>query len=66
MATLVALSKGITNIMSTPEDKLVVSGKKDRPIEFTTVMILYILLGIGVALTIHFILLSTEAYNWLQ
>lgn len=40
--------------------------KKDRPIEFRTVLYLYILLGFGVALTIHFILLSTEQYNWLQ
>jgi hypothetical protein len=42
----------------------VVPAKKRRPIEFTTVMILYILLGIGVGLTIHFVLLSTETYNW--
>jgi hypothetical protein len=27
-------------------------------------MILYVLLGVGVALTIHFILLSTPSYNW--
>lgn len=39
---------------------------KDRPVEFRTIMILYILLGIGVALTIHFILLSTPTFNWLQ
>jgi hypothetical protein len=38
----------------------------ERPIEFRTVMILTILLGIGVALTIHFILLSTPAYNWIS
>jgi hypothetical protein len=37
---------------------------EDRPVEFRTVMYLYILLGAGIALTIHFILLSTEAYNW--
>jgi len=36
----------------------------ERPIEFRTVMILYSLLGLVVGLTIHFILLSTEAYNW--
>ena len=36
----------------------------ERPIEFRTILILYILLGLGVALTIHFILLSTPAYNW--
>jgi hypothetical protein len=38
---------------------------KDRPIEFRTILILYVLLGIGVGLTIHFILLSTSTYNWL-
>ncbi len=37
---------------------------EDRPVQFRTIMLLYILLGIGVALTIHFILLSTQAYNW--
>ena len=37
----------------------------ERPIEFRTVLILYILLGIGVGLMIHFILLSTPTYNWL-
>ena len=36
----------------------------ERPIEFRTVLILYILLGIVVALLIHFILLSTPTYNW--
>jgi light-harvesting complex 1 alpha chain len=39
--------------------------RPDRPIEFRTVLILYILLGIIVALTIHFIVLSSPAYNWL-
>lgn len=39
---------------------------EDRPVQFRTVLILYILLGIGVALTIHFILLSTPTYNWLS
>jgi hypothetical protein len=39
---------------------------EDRPIQFRTSLILYILLGVGVALTIHFILLSTPAYNWLS
>jgi len=39
--------------------------KKERPIEFRTSMLLYILLGVGVALTIHFILLSSPTYNWL-
>jgi len=39
--------------------------KPERPVEFRTIMFLYILLGIGVALLIHFILLSTPEYNWL-
>jgi hypothetical protein len=39
---------------------------QERPVEFRTIMILYILLGIGVGLTIHFILLSTPTFNWLQ
>lgn len=39
---------------------------EDRPVQFRTVMILYILLGIGVALTIYFILLSTPTYNWFE
>jgi light-harvesting complex 1 alpha chain len=38
---------------------------EDRPIQFRTVMVLYILLGVVVALTIHFILLSSPDYNWL-
>jgi hypothetical protein len=38
---------------------------EDRPVQFRTIMVLYILLGVGVALTIHFILLSTTQYNWL-
>ncbi|NJL94065.1 MAG: light-harvesting protein [Anaerolineae bacterium] len=51
---------------NTPEREVVyVTRPKNRPIEFTTVLILYILLGVGVALTIHFILLSTSTYNWL-
>lgn len=40
--------------------------RRDRPIEFRTVLILYILLGVVVALTIHFIVLSSGRYNWLQ
>lgn len=39
--------------------------RPERPIEFRTVMFLYILLGAGIALLIHFILLSTPTYNWL-
>lgn len=39
---------------------------EDRPIQFRTILILYILLGAGIGLTIHFILLSTPVYNWLQ
>jgi hypothetical protein len=38
---------------------------EERPVQFRTIMFLYILLGVGVALTIHFILLSTTEYNWL-
>ncbi|MBI1296211.1 light-harvesting protein [bacterium] len=38
--------------------------RPNRPIEFRTTMILYVLLGVGLALTIHFILLSTPTYNW--
>ncbi|NJL56200.1 light-harvesting protein [bacterium] len=38
---------------------------EDRPVQFRTIMYLYILLGVGVGLTIHFILLSTVQYNWL-
>lgn len=50
----------------TEERQYIVQRPKKRPIEFTTVLILYILLGIGLGLTIHFVLLSTETYNWLQ
>lgn len=39
---------------------------EDRPVDFRTIMILYILLGIGVGLTIHFIVLSSPAYNWIS
>lgn len=38
----------------------------ERPIEFRTVLILWILLGLGFALTNHFIILSSPAYNWLS
>jgi len=37
---------------------------EDRPVQFRTTMLLYVLMGIGIALTIHFILLSTAEYNW--
>jgi len=40
--------------------------KPKRPFDFRTNVILYILLGLGVALTIHFILLSSPNYNWLS
>ncbi len=36
-----------------------------RPFDFRTNLILYTLLGLVVALLIHFILLSTPNYNWL-
>lgn len=39
--------------------------RPERPIEFRTILFLYILLGFGIALLIHFILLSTPTYNWL-
>lgn len=39
--------------------------RPERPIEFRTILFLYILLGFGMALLIHFILLSTPTYNWL-
>lgn len=39
--------------------------RPSRPVEFRTILILYILLGLGLALTIHFILLSNPNYNWL-
>jgi hypothetical protein len=38
--------------------------RPNRPVDFRTNMVLYILLGIGLALAIHFILLSTPTYNW--
>lgn len=36
------------------------------PIEFRTAAILYTLLGIVMALVIHFIVLSSPKLNWLQ
>lgn len=38
--------------------------RPERPVEFRTVLFLYILLGAAIALLIHFILLSTPTYNW--
>lgn len=35
------------------------------PIEFRTVVILYTLLGVIMALVIHFVVLSSPKYNWL-
>lgn len=35
------------------------------PIEFRTVTIIYTLLGIIMALVIHFVVLSSPRYNWL-
>lgn len=40
--------------------------RPERPFEFRTNVILYILLGLAVALTIHFILLSAPAFNWIS
>lgn len=51
--------------MADNEERKMVVRQTERPVEFRTILILYILLGIGVALTIHFILLSTPTYNWL-
>ena len=34
--------------------------------DFRTAMILYPLLGIIIALLIHFVLLSSPTYNWFQ
>ncbi|GAB4190722.1 MAG: hypothetical protein OHK0022_03760 [Roseiflexaceae bacterium] len=39
---------------------------RDRPFEFRTIAILYTLLGIVIALTIHFVVLSSSRYNWLR
>ena len=36
------------------------------PIEFRTVAIIYTLLGIVMALVIHFVVLSSPRYNWLS
>jgi len=35
----------------------------ERPVEFRTVMYLTIALGAGMALLIHFVVLSSPAYN---
>lgn len=47
------------------QEKYIVPSKKKRPIEFTTVLFLTIAFAIGLGLTIHFLLLSSETYNWL-
>ncbi len=39
---------------------------RDRPFEFRTIAILYTLLGIVIALTIHFVVLSSPQFNWLR
>lgn len=36
------------------------------PIEFRTSVILYTLLGVIMALVIHFVVLSSPRYNWLN
>lgn len=48
------------------EEKYIVPATRKRPVDFVTAMWLYILMGLGFTLTIHFILLSSEAYNWLD
>jgi hypothetical protein len=40
--------------------------RPNRPIEFRTSAILYTLLGIILALLIHFVVLSSGTFNWLQ
>jgi light-harvesting complex 1 alpha chain len=40
--------------------------RPNRPIEFRTSAILYTILGIVMALLIHFIVLSAPLFNWLQ
>ena len=40
--------------------------RPERPFEFRTVAILYTLLGLVIALVIHFVVLSSPRLNWLQ
>ncbi len=40
--------------------------RPERPFEFRTVAILYTLLGLVIALIIHFVVLSSPQYNWLE
>ncbi len=40
--------------------------RPERPFEFRTVAILYTLLGLVIALIIHFVVLSSPQYNWLN
>ena len=40
--------------------------RPDRPFEFRTVAILYTLLGLVLALIIHFFLLSSPEFKWLS
>lgn len=47
------------------ENSSVPSQRPERAFDFRTNVFLYILLGLVVALLIHFILLSTPTYNWL-
>lgn len=49
-----------------PQDNSVLQSQRpERSFEFRTNAFLYIILGLVVALLIHFILLSTPTYNWL-
>ncbi|GIW03254.1 MULTISPECIES: light-harvesting protein [Roseiflexus] len=39
---------------------------KDRPFEFRTSVVVSTLLGLVMALLIHFVVLSSGAFNWLR
>jgi hypothetical protein len=40
--------------------------RPERPFEFRTNVFLYILMGLAVALLIHFIVLSSPTFNWIS
>ncbi|MBA3947625.1 MAG: light-harvesting protein [Herpetosiphonaceae bacterium] len=39
---------------------------RQRPIEFRTVLLLTVVLGLAISLIIHFVVLSSGNYNWLS